>query len=137
MDISCAEFMQPSVHTCAWELETSERSQFVSLVLSLFLFVCIFSSLSPLISRRARRRRDLWGTVCDIRLCISDSMMLIIRLRAAKRRGEEREGDGRDTQGAGRKEDGQGENETETGGAMRKRVRRSGGGGRGRGGGWV
>lgn len=33
---------------------------------------------------------DLWGEVYDIRLCISDSMMLIIRLRA-KRRGEEAE----------------------------------------------
>ncbi len=67
-------------------IKKAEPSGFFSLSLHLFLFF-----LFPLISQCACWRRDLWGTVYDIRLCISDSMMLIIRLRAAEKRREERE----------------------------------------------
>lgn len=80
-------------------------------LMSLFLSISIFSFLSPLISQSSTWRRDLWGTVA-IRLCISDSMMLIICLQATKRGREDRK---RETQGAGRKEDGQGMNKSERG----------------------
>lgn len=56
--------------------------------LSLFLSISIFSFLSPLISQCVRWRQGLWGTVYDIRLCNSDSMMLIICLQATRNEGE-------------------------------------------------
>lgn len=57
-----------------------------------FLFLHLYLSfLFPLISQCASWRQDLWGTVYDIRLCISDSMMLIICLPATKKRREESE----------------------------------------------
>lgn len=80
------EFMQQNVHKQeTYGIMKAKQSGF-SYTLHLYIFF-----LSPLISQCASWRRDLWGTVYDIRLRISDSMMLIIRLQATKKRREEGE----------------------------------------------
>lgn len=81
-----AEFMQQNVHKQeTYGIMKAKQSGF-AYALHLYIFF-----LSPLISQCASWRRDLWGTVYDIRLRISDSMMLIIRLQATKKRREEGE----------------------------------------------
>ena len=93
-------------HVSGWTVEIQQGMQKATSRLC----CCPSCFVSPLISQCVHWRRDLWGTVSGIRLCISDSVMIIICLQATGG-------------GGGGGGDGQGMKETEEEDRWRKRAR--------------